>query len=147
MIFQQLNRTDAEKVFIIVRNTSGGTLAANLPMFFEADAQTDGLAVSQMQAGGALLFAGINDASLADDGYGLCQVYGKRTSCVVSAVASVASLIPGTRLVGVAGAAYLGYGSSVSTADQDSFVYSLETKASADDKSATSNCIVFIRAL
>ena len=147
MLFQQLNRTDAEKVFIIARNTSGGTLAANLPVYFETDAQSDGLAVSQMAPGGALLFAGINDASVVDDGYGLVQVYGKRTSAVVSAVASVASLFPGSRLVSVAGAAYLGYGSSISTVDQDTFVYSMETKASADDKSATSNCIVFIRAL
>ena len=156
MLFQQLNRTDAEKVFIIVRNTSGGTLAANLPVYFEVDAQTDGLAVSQMVTAGNTLFAGILDASTVDDGYGLCQVYGKRTSAVVCPVVSTYSAIPGTRLVGVAGAAYLAYGSALSGANttdalqhtaNDQFVISMETIASADGKSATSNAIVFIRAL
>lgn len=155
MLFQQLNRTDAEKVFIIVKNTSGATLAANLPVYFETDEQSDGLAVSQMVTGGNMLFAGINDASLADDGYGLVQVYGKRTSVVVCPVVSSYSAVPGTRLVGAAGAAYLAFGSMVSAntteaanlVDTDHFVVSMETIASADGKSATSNCMAFIRAL
>jgi len=157
MLIQQLNRSDAEKVFIICRNTSGGTLAANVPVYFETDEVSDGVAVSQMvaYAHGTNLFAGINNASLVDDGYGLVQVYGYRTSVVVSAVASTFSVIPGNRLVGVAGAAYLAYGTVLSTADtealispeNDKYVIAMETIASADDKSATANCIAFIRAL
>lgn len=158
MLFQQLNRTDAEKVFIIVKNTSGGTLAANVPVYFETDEQSDGIAVSQMAPtiGANLLFAGINHASLADEGFGLVQVYGRRTSAVVSPVVSAYSAVPGTRLIGVAGAAYLAYGSMLSAGiisetlnvqGIEDFVISMETIASADGKSATSNAIVFIRAL
>jgi hypothetical protein len=156
MLFQQLNRSDAEKVFIIVKNTSGASLAANLPVYFETDEVSDGVAVSQMVTGGNLLFAGINNATLADDAYGLVQVYGKRTSAVVSPVVSSYSLTPGQRCVGVAGAAYLAYGSALSAgADTDAkllpsldaFVISMETIASADGKSATANASVFIRAL
>lgn len=156
MLFQQLNRTDAEKVFIICRNTSGATLAANLPVYFETDEQSNGVAVSQMVTAGNMLFAGVNDASLADDAYGLVQVYGYRTSAVTSPVVSSFSAVPGTRLVGVAGAAYLGYGSQLSAGiiteallvqSLDNFVISMETIASADGKSATGNCVVFIRAL
>ena len=152
MLFQQLNREDAEKVFIICKNTSGGTLAANVPVYFETDEQSNGHAVSQMIGSGNLLFAGINNASLVDDGFGLVQVYGYRTSAVVSPVVSTYSLVPGQALKGVAGAAYLAYGSFISAAtptywEHDNYVISLETKASADGKSATSNAIVFIRAL
>jgi len=156
MLFQRINRTDAEKVYIIAKNTSGASLAANLPVYFETDEQSDGVAVSQMITGGNLLFAGINHSTLADDGYGLVQVYGARTSAVVSPVVSTYSATPGTRLVGVAGAAYLAYGSQLSAgitteatlvAGLDNFVVSMETIASADGKSATANASVFIRAL
>lgn len=156
MLFQQLNRSDAEKVFIICRNTSGASLAANLPVYFETDEQSDGVAVSQMVTAGNLLFAGINHSTLADDGYGLVQVYGKRTSAVVYPVVSSYSAVPGTRLIGVAGAAYLAYGSMLSAGINteallvqalDNFVISMETIASADGKSATGNAMVFIRAL
>jgi hypothetical protein len=156
MLFQQLNRTDAEKVFIICKNTSGASLAANLPVYFETDEVSDGLAVSQMVAAGNMLFAGINDATLADDGYGLVQVYGKRTSAVVCPVVSSYSAVPGTRLVGVAGAAYLAFGTSLSGGPTtealllpqlDHFVTCMETIASGAAKSATVNAMVMIRAL
>lgn len=151
MLFQQLNRSDAEKIFIICRNTSGATLAANLPVYFETDEQSDGNAVSQMVTGGNLLFAGINHSSLVDDGYGLVQCYGFRTSAVVSPVVSTYSAVPGTPLVGVAGAAYLAYGSflsgGLSLAALDTNVICMETLASADGKSATANAMVFIKAL
>jgi len=151
MLLQKLNRGDAEKVFIICRNTSGATLAANLPVYFETDAVTDGNAVSQMVTGGQHLLAGINDASLVDDGYGLVQCYGYRTSVVVSAVVSSYSIVPGTPLVGVAGAAYLAYGtilSAVTTqANYDRQIFSMETIASAADKSATANARCLIKAM
>jgi len=156
MLFQRVNRDNAEKVFVIAKNTSGATLAANLPVYWETDEQSDGVAVSQMVTSGNLLFAGINHSSLADDGYGLVQVYGARTSVVVSPVVSSYSAVPGTRLIGVAGAAYLAYGSMLSAGITteallipalDRFVVAMETIASADGKSATGNCAAFIRAL
>jgi len=156
MLFQQLNRTDADKVFIICRNTSGGTLAVNLPVYFETDAVSNGNAVSQMVTAGNLLFSGVNDAALSDSSYGLVQCYGFRSSVVTCAVVSSYSAVPGTRLIGVAGAAYLAYGSMLSAGittealliqSLDNFVISMETIASADGKSATGNTACFIRAL
>jgi hypothetical protein len=158
MLFQQLNRTDAEKVFIIVKNTSGATLDANLPTYFETDEVSDGLAVSQMVSSGALLFAGITNASIADDAYGLVQVYGYRQSCVVAPIGTSFTLAPGGRLIGVAGAAYLAYGSAISagavateagvlTVLNGQHVVSMETIAAVSSDSATQNAVVFIRAL
>jgi len=150
MLLRQANRTDAEKVFIICRNTSGATVAANLPLYFETDAVTDGNAVSEMVTLGNFLLAGINHKSILDDAYGMVQCYGYRTSAVVSAVVSTYSIVPGTPLVGTAGAAYLAYGSFLSTpvmTDFDNQVFSMETIASAAGKSATANARVFIKAM
>jgi hypothetical protein len=157
MLFQQLNRSDAEKVFIIAKNTSGGTLAANVPVFFETADQSDGLAVSQMESGAGLLFAGINHSSLADDAYGLVQVYGYRESCVVSPVVSSFAISPGSRFVGVADAGYLAYGSCVSATAKSNatlavglqkYVISMETLlCSTIGTATTGNAVVFIRAL
>jgi len=157
MLFQKVNRTDAEKVFIIAKNTSGATLAVNVPVYFETAEQSDGICVSQMVTAGNLLFAGINHSSLADDDYGLVQVYGARASAVYSPTRSDWAAAPGTKLVGADGAAYLEYTSAVSgtviTTDStlfsalDKFVVSMETIAAADGKSATGNIKVFIRAL
>lgn len=156
MLFQQLNRTDAEKVFIICRNTSGASLAPNVPVYFETDAVSDGNAVSQMVSGGNLLFAGINHSTLADDAYGLVQVYGYRQSCVVAPVGTSFTLAPGGRLTGVAGAAYLQYASMLSAgittealllAALDKSVVSMETIAAVSSDSATQNAVVFIKAL
>jgi len=151
MLFTQLNRSDAEKIFIICKNTSGGTLAANVPVFFETDAVSDGNAVSQMVAGAAHLFAGINDASLTDGSYGLVQVYGARTSAVAIAGESTVSFVPGTQFVGVAGQNYLQAFSARSAVtngvDTENYVVCMETIASADGKSATQNVKVFIRAI
>lgn len=149
MLFQQLNRTDAEKVFIICRNTSGGTLAVNVPVFFETDAVTDGNAVSQMVTSGGHLFAGINDASLTDDSYGLVQVYGARTSAVYIATVSATSGIIGQQMQGVAGQDYLTYFSAISatTTIAQNYCILMESIASAAGKSATANARVFLRAL
>jgi len=161
MLLQQLNRSDAEKIFIICRNTSGATLAANLPVYFETDAVSDGVAISQMTADvsgtGTNLFAGINDASLADDAYGLVQVYGHRTSAVVQAVDSSYDLAVGGRCVGVAGAAYLAFGTGLAAGPttelllsplMDRYVISMETiAAAASGSTTTTNAKVFIRAL
>ena len=86
MIKKQVERTGPEQIFIVGRNTSNATISQNCPVYFEHDAVTDGNAVSQCSAliQGVSLFAGITDEKMADDAYGLVQVYGYRASCQVS---------------------------------------------------------------
>jgi hypothetical protein len=93
MLFQQLNRNSAEKVYVIVKNIAGGTVSAFYPVFYDtADATDgkDGYAVSKARTGQFFMFAGIPQEDIVDDGVGLVQVYGKG-SCYVLVTTSLAT--------------------------------------------------------
>lgn len=146
MLFRQANRTDPEQVFIVVRNTSGGTISANAPVYFETDAVTDGNAVSQAIGllGGLSLFAGILDQALVDDAYGLAQVYGFRTSAYASAAS--AGCAPGIPLIPVAGQNYLTDSTSAANTYGDA-VKLMETIGASGANSAVLQWNVFIKAM
>lgn len=145
MIFQQLNRSDAEKVFVIGRNTSGAALSAGVPVFWETDAVTDGNSVSQASASEQFcLFAGITDDTMADDAYGLIQVYGYRASAYVSAASAGCEV--GLALIPVAGQNYLTDSTSSGRYDWN-FVNLMETVAASASRSTVLQYNVFIRAL
>lgn len=145
MLFQQLNRSDAEKVFIIGKNTSGSTVSANAPLYFETDAVTDGNSVSAVNGilEGLGNFAGINDASLTNNSFGLLQVYGFRTSAYISAASAGCAI--GIPLLPVASQLYLT--DSTSSSDPSRQVTLFETIAAAAGNSAVLQWNVFIRAL
>ena len=83
MLLQQLNRSDAEKVFIIVQNAAGATITQGVPVCFDGRSSNSlGNAVMQPQTSNLAAFAGIVDADTAADGFVLCQVYGYRASVV-----------------------------------------------------------------
>lgn len=146
MIFQQLARSGPEQVFIIARNTSGGTISANAPVFFETDAVTDGNAVSQAQGllSGTALFAGIAHTALTDSAYGLVQVYGYRQSAYVSAASAGCGI--GIPMIPVAGQNYL-TDSTSAAANNFNAVTLFETIGAAAGNSAVLQWNVFIRAL
>lgn len=81
MIFQRVNRTDPEKVFIVVRNSEGSTLNADDVCQWEtASASVDGVRVRVPDTSHAGSVTGIVDAAITDGSYGLVQVYGYRSS-------------------------------------------------------------------
>lgn len=143
MIFKQSNRTDAEAVFIVCRNISAATVSAGAPVEWDVVSVTDGNSVTQSKSGSrAGLFAGINDASLADSAYGLVQVYGFRTSAWVSGTTSANQSEAGSFLVPVSG--YLDNATmSAATTSGHVFVSLMETIATT----AVQQANVFIRAL
>lgn len=84
MLLQQLNRSDAEKVFIIVQNAGGATVTQGaLACFDPRTTNSLGNAVMQPQTSNLGAFAGVFDSDLAADAFGLVQVYGYRSSVVV----------------------------------------------------------------
>ena len=100
MQLQQLNRSDAEKVFIIVQNRSGVTATQGALAGFDYSAATASLgnAVATPATSNLALFAGVLDADAAADAYVLAQVYGYRASIVVhvgAASVSAAGLLIG----------------------------------------------------
>lgn len=85
MRFQRVGRTDADKVFINVRNVSATALSAHVPVELDCVTVTDGNAVTACRSGSlASVFVGILDQALADSAYGECQVYGFRQSAYIS---------------------------------------------------------------
>lgn len=81
MIFQRVNRTDPERVFIVARNSEGSTLNADDVAAWEtASASVDGVRVRQPDTAHAGSIVGIIDAAITDQSYGLVQVYGYRST-------------------------------------------------------------------
>jgi hypothetical protein len=146
MLFKQFNRSDPEAVFIIGKNTTGSTVSAGAPLYFETDAVTDGNSVSACNGllEGTALFAGLNDQSLATGSYGLIQAYGYRQSAYLSAASAGCAI--GIPFIPVANQLYL-TDSTSANANNFNGVVLMETIAAAAGASATLQYNVFIRAL
>ncbi len=80
MIFKRVNRTSAETIFIVVKNVSGSTMTAGYSCVFDCGASVDGVRVTKCETTDMQAFAGVVDADLANNDYGLVQVYGYRAS-------------------------------------------------------------------
>ena len=107
MLLQQLNRTDAEKVFVIGQNVSTGTTVGNTLVCWESIVATASLgnAFNKPATSNLNLFAGVIDADAATDAYQLVQVYGFRAS-IAGVVGTAVSVSAAGQIVGpVAGQA------------------------------------------
>ena len=83
MIFQRINRSDAEKIFIICQNVSGVTMTAGYACVFDVSASVDGVRVTKPETTDMQAFAGVADADIANNAYGKIQVYGYRSSAYI----------------------------------------------------------------
>ena len=161
MQFQQIDRSDAEKVYAAVYNVSGGTLSAGAAAYFIV-ASGDGISVSNAGTTRKWSFAGIIKDALADSAYGRAQVYGACSAYMVLDDSAI-SAVPGNQLVAVNSNTYLKNASSadlftftaVSSAaftwaggDPWNFVTLMDTYASAASANSTAALkAVFVRAL
>lgn len=138
MKIQQLNATDAEKVFGAFTNREGGTIAADAVVQLDFTAATlDGNSIVQPNTGELNAVVGINDASLANGASGLVQLYGYRgTSKILLTNTTQAA---GAKLVAVAGQDYL-----ASSASGDLLFVLLESHTTG---TGTTSKKVLVRAL
>ena len=143
MLFQRLNRSDAEKVFIIVQNVAGATITANYPCVWDISASVDGVRVSKPASATLSLFVGIADEDIADQAYGLIQTYGYRTSAFVTNDTSVA-IAAGDILIPVTAVWHMAR--SGASDGKSGFIYASEAFATATTPAAV-NKKVLIRAL
>lgn len=146
MLFQQVNKDDAEKVYIICKNISGATMSAGAAAYFDTADAVDGHAVSGSRTNQEYLFAGIVKSALADDGIGLVQAYGKASAYVLVTGAVAA----GDQLNAVDSATHLiNYvaiaGSSATIANPWNFVTAMSAVASGISTATLEP--VFVRAL
>ena len=104
MIFQRLNRTDPERVFMVMR--SNETMAADDAVALETNSDSiDGVRVRLPDTGLLHTFIGIADAAITSGNYGLIQVYGYRSTSRVFQTNT--SIDTGVVITPVAGAAYV----------------------------------------
>jgi len=104
MIFQRLNRTDPERIFMVMR--SNETCAIDDAVALETNSDSiDGVRVRQPDTGLLHTFVGIADAAITSGSYGLIQVYGYRSTSRVFQTNT--SIDTGVVLTPVAAVAYV----------------------------------------
>lgn len=144
MLFKRITRTDAETVFIVVQNVSGSTLTSGYSCVFDTSASVDGVRVTQASAGDVSAFAGVAHADIANSSYGLIQVYGYRSSALISY--SSVSIVVGDVLGPYAGVWGLAR-TAGATAASKGFAFACEAVASSTAVAHTTTAKVFLRAL
>lgn len=99
MQFQQLNRTDAENVYRIVKNAQGATITTGLPVSL-VHTSTDGVkAVIADAAADSTGFVGVAVQDIANNDFGRVQVSGFVNSILISHVGSSITVNAGDPLV------------------------------------------------
>src|SRR5512143_3354936 len=83
MLFQRVNRTDAEKVFVCVYNASGGAFTVGQALQWDVGTSGDGIRVTTPGTNQLSAFAGLAQAGIANGAYGLAQVYGYTSTASV----------------------------------------------------------------
>ncbi len=86
MLIQRVNRTDPEKVFVVVKNSySTAAITVGQAVVWDYTTDADGVGVTRPTTALMKLPAGIVEtASIAAGDYGLVQVYGHNANALVS---------------------------------------------------------------
>jgi hypothetical protein len=142
MMFQRINRSDAETVFLIVYNVAGATITANYAAVWDT-ATADGVRVTKPATATLSLLVGLANKDIADSNYGLVQAYGYRASGFVTNDTSQA-IAAGDILIPVNAQHYLAR--SAASDGKSGFVYAGQSFATATTPAAA-NKNVFLRCL
>jgi len=148
MLFQRVNRTDAEKVFVVVYNASGGAFTTGQVLQWDVGTSADGIRVTTPVSAGLSAFAGLASAGIANGAYGLAQVYGYTASASVKPDITTA-LAAGVIFLPVNSSADLscaGSGGIAAADGKTGFMFAMQTNTTMTTPVASSHK-VFIRAL
>jgi hypothetical protein len=147
MLFQRVNRTDAEKIFSVVYNASGGAFTVGQALEYDTGTSADGIRVTTPSSAGLSAFCGLAYASIANGAYGLAQIYGYCSTASIKPDVTTA-LVSGKILVPVNGQADLdSKAAGIAAADgKTGFVIALQTNATMTTPVASAHK-VFIRAM
>ena len=96
MLFQRLNRSDPEKVFIVVKNSwSSAAITVGQVVVWDYTTDADGVGVTKPTTALRKMPAGVVEyASIAAGDYGLIQVYGHNANCLVDGTTGVDPGVP-----------------------------------------------------
>jgi hypothetical protein len=145
MLFKKISRNDGDKLFIVVKNVSGGVMTAGYSCCFDLTA-ADGVRVTQPATAFLQAYAGVIDSDIADSGYGLCQVYGYRSSAYILRSTAKTSAAGEDLAVTNGEWALLPVIANTNVAFDKSFAFLCETVSSSTGTSYVS-AKVFVRAL
>lgn len=100
MLIQQLNRTDAEKIQIVVKNVDGGgSITTGMgAAFVLTGASVDGISAVRSTAALWKGFAGCAQQDIAINGFGLITAWGLANSVAISNVGSSITITAGDGL-------------------------------------------------
>lgn len=143
MLFKRVSRTAAEQVFIVVQNVSGSTITAGYSCVFDCGASVDGVRVTQATSTDVQAYAGVADADIANNAYGLIQVYGYRSAVYI--YSSTGSSATGDNLT-VVGAKW-GLTPATSAGTSKTFGFLCEAVTASTSSQYHLNAKAFIRAL
>lgn len=101
MLIQQLNRTDAEKVQLMVKNVDGsGSITTGWgAMFATAGASIDGISSTKLTGAAVKGFVGVATQDIAINGFGLVTAWGFVNSVQISNVGSSITITAGDTLI------------------------------------------------
>jgi len=148
MLFQRVNRTDAEKVFVVVYNASGGAFTTGQVLAWDCGTSADGIRVTTPATATLSAFAGLASAGIANGAYGLAQVYGYTASASVKPDITTA-LVAGSIMLPVNASADLSCDDSAGRDNSDGksgFIIAMQTNTTMTTPVASAHK-VFIRAL
>ncbi len=112
MLFQRIQSTDPQKVFIIGYNSSADAWSNGYVVRWDYNTDCDGVGMEKPAAAGATglgraAVAGVVAESIAASAYGLVQVYGYHSAVrTISATTGSGAIAKGTALVGAKTAWY-----------------------------------------
>lgn len=100
MLIQQLNRTDAERVQLIVKNVDGGgSITTGMgAALVQAGASIDGISAVRSTAALWKGFVGVAQQDIAINGFGLVTAWGYANSVAISNVGSSITITAGDYL-------------------------------------------------
>lgn len=143
MLFKRISRSNAEVVYIVVQNVSGSTATAGYSVVFDVGANVNGVRVTQASATDLQAYAGVADADIANNDYGLAQVYGYRASAYI--YSSTGSSVAGDNLTVVGAEWGLTPATTLGTSKAFGFLCAAITASSSSQFHTTAK--VFLRAL
>lgn len=143
MLFTRTSPDVPERIFCVVQNNNGATMAKDATCQMDASTDADGIKARYVSDGQQYAFLGIVDQAIASTAFGLVQVYGYRSSSNV--VRTDTNLSAGMPLTVVTNVQHLAQvGTAAATALGSIWVVAVQSSTSGTGSSSPK---VFIKAL
>lgn len=155
MIFRRINRDQVESVFMAIQNNIGSGTAMTKDAAVQLDITTavDGIKNVVPTTAGLWCFTGLVDAAIADQDFGIVQVYGYRSSSIIfqtgTSQAAGLPVIPtnAVNYMQTTASSYTFASNTTVSVTQFPYFAMLAESIASSAASATISAKVFIRAL